>query len=338
MANEIAKFDTLTPQQAFKSPAALEKFKSVLDGSEAQFVASLLSIINNNSHLAKATNTSIMNAAMKAATLKLPIEPSLGMAYVVPYNRNEKHGNTWIKINEAQFQMGYRGFIQLAQRSGQIRNINCDIVYKEEFLRYDKVYGTLHLKEEQVDSGEVEGYFASLELINGFRKMIFWKKDKVIAHAQKYSKTYDKQIGDFKSGTPWKTEFDAMAQKTLIKELLSKYAPLSIELQEAIMADNEDSTVSNKNEIKDVTQEPVAETLDGILGTPSKPTEGDNVMDGEFAEETKTPPKTAEKTANPDELASTEYPADEIPDFDQETGEVLEEISFFEGNTTNIKE
>ena len=78
--------------------------------------------------------------------------------------------------------------------------------------------------------------------------------------------------------------------------------------------------------------------MDGILGAPSKPTEGDNVVEGEFTADTKTPPKTAGKTANPDELASTEYPADEIPDFDEETGEVLEEISFFEGNTTNIKE
>ena len=309
MANEIAKFDTLTPQQAFKSPAALEKFKSVLDGSEAQFVASLLSIINNNSYLAQATNTSIMNAAMKAATLKLPIEPSLGMAYVVPYNRSEKRGNTWVKINEAQFQMGYKGFIQLAQRSGQIRNINCDVVYKEEFLRYDKVYGTLHLTDEQVDSGKVEGYFASLELINGFRKMIFWKKEKVIAHAQKYSKTYDKQIGDFKPGTPWKTEFDAMAQKTLIKELLSKYAPLSIELQDAIVADNADSTISNKNEIKDVTQEPVAETLDGILGASE-----------EVTEEPKKEVINQELTTT-----DTKYPADEVPDFDQETGEVIDQ-------------
>ncbi|WP_193441516.1 recombinase RecT, partial [Streptococcus suis] len=190
--NQLAKFDSMTPQQAFNSTAVLEKFRSVLNGRETQFVTSLLSIINSNSYLAKATNTSIMNAAMKAATLNLPIEPSLGMAYVVPYNRSEKQGNTWVKINEAQFQMGYRGFIQLAQRSGQIRNINCDIVYKEEFLRYDKVYGTLHLTDEQVDSGEVVGYFASLELINGFRKMIFWKKEKVVAHAQKYSKTYDK--------------------------------------------------------------------------------------------------------------------------------------------------
>ncbi|HFU4209932.1 TPA: recombinase RecT [Streptococcus suis] len=251
--NQLVKFDSMTPQQAFNSTAVLEKFRSVLNGRETQFVTSLLSIINSNSYLAKATNTSIMNAAMKAATLNLPIEPSLGMAYVVPYNRSEKQGNTWVKINEAQFQMGYRGFIQLAQRSGQIRNINCDIVYKEEFLRYDKVYGTLHLTDEQVDSGEVVGYFASLELINGFRKMIFWKKEKVVAHAQKYSKTYDKSTGDFKPGTPWSTEFDAMAQKTLIKELLSKYAPLSVELQEAIMADNEDSNVNEVKRAKDVT-------------------------------------------------------------------------------------
>ena len=263
MANE------LTHKHFFNSPAVKQKFSEVLDGNSQQFVASLLSIVTNNNLLAKATNESIMTAAMKAATLKLPIEPSLGMAYIVPYNRNEKQGNTWVKINEAQFQMGYKGFIQLAQRSGQIRNINCDIVYKEEFLRYDKVYGTLHLKEEQVDSGEVEGYFASLELINGFRKMIFWKKEKVIAHAQKYSKTYDKQIGDFKSGTPWKTEFDAMAQKTLIKELLSKYAPLSTELQEAIIADNEDSNVNEVKRAKDVTP-PESDNLSDLLGAPEE--------------------------------------------------------------------
>ena len=263
MANE------LTHKHFFNSPAVKQKFSEVLDGNGQQFVASLLSIVTNNNLLAKATNESIMTAAMKAATLKLPIEPSLGMAYIVPYNRNEKQGNTWVKINEAQFQMGYKGFIQLAQRSGQIRNINCDIVYKEEFLRYDKVYGTLHLKEEQVDSGEVEGYFASLELINGFRKMIFWKKERVIAHAQKYSKTYDKQIGDFKSGTPWKTEFDAMAQKTLIKELLSKYAPLSTELQEAIIADNEDSNVNEVKRAKDVTP-PESDNLSDLLGAPEE--------------------------------------------------------------------
>lgn len=294
MANE------LTHKHFFNSPAVKQKFSEVLDGNGQQFVASLLSIVTNNNLLAKATNESIMTAAMKAATLKLPIEPSLGMAYIVPYNRNEKQGNTWVKINEAQFQMGYKGFIQLAQRSGQIRNINCDVVYKEEFLRYDKVYGTLHLTDEQVDSGEVEGYFASLELINGFRKMIFWKKEKVIAHAQKYSKTYDKQIGDFKPGTPWKTEFDAMAQKTLIKELLSKYAPLSIELQKAILADNEDSNVNEVKRAKDVTpQEP--ENLSDLLSAP------------EEAEQA--------KDVTPLEDDAQNSATEKITDFDEETGQ-----------------
>ncbi|HFI0702999.1 TPA: recombinase RecT [Streptococcus suis] len=317
--NQLAKFDSMTPQQAFNSTAVLEKFRSVLNGRETQFVTSLLSIINSNSYLAKATNTSIMNAAMKAATLNLPIEPSLGMAYVVPYNRNEKQGNTWVKVNEAQFQMGYRGFIQLAQRSGQIRNINCDIVYKEEFLRYDKVYGTLHLTDEQVDSGEVIGYFASLELINGFRKMIFWKKEKVVAHAQKYSKTYDKSTGDFKPGTPWSTEFDAMAQKTLIKELLSKYAPLSVELQEAIMADNEDSNVNEVKRAKDVTPRNVEieqsagqDILDKMTGktVAEEPAEDATISEAETVEEA---------GVDISKMETTEQV------IDAETGEILEE-------------
>ncbi|HFI0385374.1 TPA: recombinase RecT [Streptococcus suis] len=317
--NQLAKFDSMTPQQAFNSTAVLEKFRSVLNGRETQFVTSLLSIINSNSYLAKATNTSIMNAAMKAATLNLPIEPSLGMAYVVPYNRNEKQGNTWVKVNEAQFQMGYRGFIQLAQRSGQIRNINCDIVYKEEFLRYDKVYGTLHLTDEQVDSGEVIGYFASLELINGFRKMIFWKKEKVVAHAQKYSKTYDKSTGDFKPGTPWSTEFDAMAQKTLIKELLSKYAPLSVELQEAIMADNEDSNVNEVKRAKDVTPRNVEieqsagqDILDKMTGktVAEEPAEDATISETETVEEA---------GVDISKMETTEQV------IDAETGEILDE-------------
>lgn len=321
----------------FKSPAVKNRIEQVVGKRSEQFITSLLSIISNNRYLAQATSESIMGAAMKAAVLNLPIEPSLGFAYVVPYNRSEKQGNTWVKINEAQFQMGYRGFIQLAQRSGQIRNINCDVVYKEEFLRYDKVYGTLHLTEERVDSGEAIGYFASLELINGFRKMIFWKKEKVIAHAQKYSKTYDRKTGEFKDGTPWATEFDAMAQKTLVKELLSKYAPMSIELQEAILADNEDSTVNEVKIAKDITPQQ-AETLDSFLETSSEPVESEEVSEIQNTEGTKTPLKTAEKTANPDELGSTEYSAEKTPDFDEETGEILEEISFFEGDTTQIKE
>ena len=171
-----------------------------------------------------------------------------------------------------------------------------------------------------------------MRLANGFEKTVFWTKERVQAHGKKYSQSFSSKY------SPWQSDFDAMARKTVLKHMLSTYAPLSTELQEAIAADNADSTISNKNKIKDVTQESVTETLDGILGAPNTPTEDENVVDGEFTEESQTPPKTAEKTANPDKLASTEYPEDEIPDFDEVTGEVLEEISLFEGNTTNIKE
>ncbi|MGT2896280.1 recombinational DNA repair protein [Streptococcus phage Javan174] len=347
--NQIVFFDNQTPQQAFNSPAVLKKFHSVLKGRETQFVASLLSIINSNKQLAKATNTSIMTAAMKAATLNLPIEPSLGMAYVVAYNRNEKQGNKWVKIPEAQFQIGYRGLIQLAQRSGQIKNINCDVVYVSEFIRYDKVYGELVLADEQADSGEVKGYFASIELVNGFRKMIFWTREKVFEHAKKYSKTYDKATGGFTKNTPWDTEFDAMALKTLLKELLSKYAPLSVEMQDAIIADNADSTVGDRQikEAKPIDEK--TESLDSILGQPQPKTaavaelETTGIIDvpeAEVVDRVKDVPLTEDVAISEMETTpDTSYPADEIPDFvDEETGEIIEEISLFEGNTTQIKE
>lgn len=291
----------------FKSPAVKNRIEQVVGKRAEQFTTSLLSIISNNNLLAKATSESIMGAAMKAAVLNLPIEPSLGFAYVVPYNRNYKDGNQWVTVNEAQFQIGYRGLIQLAQRSGQVRNIEHGIIYEEEFIGYDKIRGQLKLKGDYVDSGAVKGYFASLELINGFYKMIFWPKSKVEEHAQKYSKTYDKKKGEFKPGTPWATEFDAMAIKTLLKELLSKYAPLSVEMQEAIEADNEDSTVSGTSVVpKDVT-----------------PTEsaGQSILDKmtEHAEPTEQSAVEAEVASEKETVDS--YPAEEIPDFDQEMSE-----------------
>ena len=312
----------LTHKQFFNSPAVKQKFSEVVNGNGHQFVASLLSIVTNNNLLAKATNESIMTAAMKAAVLNLPIEPSLGYAYIVPYK------------NQAQFQVGYKGLIQLAQRSGQVTRLNAGEVYESQYKGFNPLTEDLEVDMTAIpkEKEKVVGYFAFMRLTNGFEKTVFWTKERVQAHGKKYSQSF------FSEYSPWQSDFDAMARKTVLKHMLSTYAPLSTELQEAITADNADSTISNKNEIKDVTQEPVTETLDGILGAPSELTEGDNVMDGEFAEETKTPPKTPEKTATPDELASTEYPADEIPDFNEETGEVLEEISFFEGNTTNIKE
>jgi recombinase, phage recT family len=296
----------LTHKQFFNSPTVKQKFSEVVNGNGQQFVAGLLSIVTNNNLLAKATNESIMTAAMKAAVLNLPIEPSLGYAYIVPYK------------NQAQFQVGYKGLIQLAQRSGQVTRLNAGEVYESQYKGFNPLTEDLEVDMTAIpkENEKVVGYFAFMRLVNGFEKTVFWTKERVQAHGKKYSQSFSSKY------SPWQSDFDAMARKTVLKHMLSTYAPLSTELQEAIAADNADSTISNKNEIKDVTQEPVAETLDGILGAPNTPTEGDNVVEGEFTADAKTTPKTGKKTANPDKLASTEYPADEIPDFDEETGEM----------------
>ncbi|HER2423705.1 TPA: recombinase RecT [Streptococcus pyogenes] len=315
MTNQLAQNNH---NSFFKSPAVKNRIEQVVGARAEQFTTSLLSIISNNNLLAKATSESIMGAAMKAAVLNLPIEPSLGFAYVVPYNRNYKDGNRWITVNEAQFQIGYRGLIQLAQRSGQVRNIEHGIIYEEEFLGYDKIRGQLKLTGDYVDSGVVKGYFASLELISGFYKMIFWPKEKVYEHAKKYSKTFDKKTGDFKPGTPWATEFDPMAIKTLLKELLSKYAPLSVEMQDALEADNADSTIVIP---KDVTPQET-NSLDDLIDHQSEKKDApSNLKDA--SEYLHSEPEKTLTDENKTVLEDTSYPADEVPDFDQETGEVL---------------
>lgn len=223
----------------FNAPAVQQKLAEVVSGNSKQFTASLLSVVNNNSLLAKADSNSIMTAAMKAAVLNLPIEPSLGFAYIVPYK------------GQAQFQIGYRGLIQLAIRSGQVKNINAGVIYASQFVSYDPIFEELQLDLTKPATGDVAGYFASLELTNGFRKMTYWTLERVTAHGKRFSKT-------FTSG-PWKTDFDAMAQKTLLKDIISKYAPLSTEMQEAVVADNEAETATRS------TKEVVATTDQAIL-------------------------------------------------------------------------
>ena len=241
MTNQI---QTVSHKDYFNAPAVQAKINEVTNGSGKQFVASLLSIVNNNRLLAKATNETIMTSAMKAAVLNLPIEPSLGFAYIVPYK------------GQAQFQIGYKGLIQLAIRSGQIKNINSGIIYASQFKSYDPLFENLEVDFSQPATGEVAGYFASLELTNGFRKLTYWTKDRVYNHGKRFSMSFN--------NGPWKSDFDAMAQKTLLKDLISKYAPLSTEMQNAIMADNESENL--KAAPVDVTPAHETQSLDSLLG------------------------------------------------------------------------
>ncbi|WP_373279885.1 recombinase RecT, partial [Lactococcus fujiensis] len=213
-----------------KSAPVQARFQEVLGKKSSGFVSSLLTVVNNNNLLKRATPDSIMTAAMKAATLDLPIEPSLGFAYIIPYGQ------------EAQFQIGYKGLIQLALRSGQITGLNSGIVYKSQFISYDPLFEELEIDFMQPED-EVVGYFASMKLSNGFMKVVYWTKARVENHKKRFSKAGAK--------SPWATDFDAMAQKTVLKAMISKFAPLSQEMQIAVIADNESETL----EPKDVTPE-----------------------------------------------------------------------------------
>lgn len=199
------------------------KFKEMLGNKAAGFLTSLINTTNGNAQLQTADPNSVLKAGAIAATLDLPIDPNLGFAYIVPYNNKGK--------NEAQFQMGYKGFIQLAIRTGQYKRINVTELYEGQFESYDPITDELKYNLNNKISDEVTHYIAYFQTINGFEKYNVMSKEKVKEHAQKFSKTFSNRF------SPWQTNFNAMAEKTVLKLLLSKFGILSIEMQTAIKAD-----------------------------------------------------------------------------------------------------
>ena len=209
-------------QQLMNSGAVMKKLNDVL-GSEkkaASFVSSVISVASGNSMLRNANPMTILGSAMVAATLDLPVIPTLGLAYIVPYK------------GQAQFQLGYKGLIELAERSGQFKNIIDEVVYEGQLVKKNKFTGEYVFDEEAKTSDKVIGVMARMDLVNGFSKTIFWTIEEVEAHANKFSQA-------FRSGynSPWKTDFEAMARKTVLKALFAKYAPKSVAMQEAIKFD-----------------------------------------------------------------------------------------------------
>lgn len=192
-----------------------KRLVSILGEKKAElFIASLMSVVNDDTLLKKADPRSIISAAMIAATLNLPITPNLGFAYILPYG------------SQAQFQMGYKGFIQLASRSGQVAKINVATLSKEQFISYDPITEELKYDLTKPD-GTPYVYVGYLELINGFKKYLVMNKSELDHHAKTYSKSYQSKG----KSSIWGTNFDAMAKKTVIKKLLNTFAPLDTEMQ-----------------------------------------------------------------------------------------------------------
>lgn len=226
MENQLEKKQHTT-KSFFEQSFIKKRFEDLLGKRSSSFLTSVLQVVASNELLAKADPMSIFNASLMAATLDLPINNNLGFAYIVPY------------AGKAQFQLGYKGFIQLAQRSGQFKTISATPIYEGQLVESNPLTGFRF--DFSVTSDKVIGFAAYFELLNGFQKTFFMPIDKMEAHGKKFSKTFEK------NGSLWKTDFEGMGVKTVIKLLLSKYAPLSIEMQKAVIVDqavinNEDAT------------------------------------------------------------------------------------------------
>ena len=214
--------DEPTLQQLLNREGIKRRFEELLDKSAPSFISSILTIVKGNSKLQECSPNSVLAAAGIAAALKLPINPSLGLAYIVPYK------------GQAQFQMGYRGFIQLAMRSGQYRTLNAGAVCEGQIAEIDFVTGEI-VRGEKI-SDNVVGYVAFMELINGFRKSLYMSNEELQAHAEKYSQSYAYDLRSGKRTSVWSTNFPAMAKKTVLKRLLSTFGIISIDQQSLDLA------------------------------------------------------------------------------------------------------
>jgi recombination protein RecT len=230
----------LTAKSLFERDDVKRKFSEMLGKRSTSFITSVLQITAQNKLLAQADPMSIYQSAAVAATLDLPLNQNLGFAYIVPYNAKQPDGSF---KQVAQFQLGYKGFIQLAQRSGQFKTIAATPIYEGQLIEENPLTGfVFDFKAKKSD--KVIGYAAFFQLLNGFEKTLYMTSEELKKHGTKFSQTFKKGFG------LWKDDFDSMAIKTVIKLLLSKFAPLSVDMQRAVITDQ---AVINDAEAQDVT-------------------------------------------------------------------------------------
>lgn len=214
----------ITVKGIFASELTQKKFREMLGQKAQGFITSLLQIASTGD-LALAEPWSVYYAACSAATMDLPINQNLGFAWIIGYKKG------YDGPVMAQFQMGYKGYNQLALRTGQYARLNNLPVYGNQFKSWNEMSEELVADFSVEGVGEPVGYLAYFKLINGFEKTVYWSRDKVVKHAKKYSKSFDNPKGK------WRTDFDAMALKTVLKHALSRWGILSIEMQRAILVD-----------------------------------------------------------------------------------------------------
>ena len=246
--------------------AVKNQINNVIGGKDGtKFISAVVSAVNNNPALQECTNQSILSAALLGESLKLSPSPQLGQYYLVPFNDKEKG-----KV--AQFQLGYKGYIQLAIRSGQYKKLNVLSIKEGELIRFDPLNEEIEVKliddEAEREQAQTIGYYAMFEYTNGFKKAMYWSKAKMEAHAIKYSPGFaaDKRKGT--AFTFWSKDFDGMAYKTLLRQLISKWGIMSIDMISAFDSDyaviNEDGTKNYVETESDVIEMDVVEPQEEI--------------------------------------------------------------------------
>lgn len=212
--------------------ATQQYLQQVLREKRSSFTNNIIALVSNNASLQECQPMSLIYAGLKATSLDLPLDPNLGFAYIIPY-KNSKKG-----VSDAQFQIGYKGFIQLAIRSGQFLLINVTDIRDGELTGENLLTGEITFQRVAGrEQKPVVGYAAFFKLTNGFSKTLYMTVGEVKQHAGRYSQTYSSKLDYIRNSSKWTTDFDAMAKKTVLKLLLSKYAPLSVEMQTAIQND-----------------------------------------------------------------------------------------------------
>lgn len=222
MSNNQVAQQQQTAKSLFASPAVVQKLEGMLGNRTKGFVTNVLQVVQSNSLLSKADPMSVFMSAATAASMNLSVNPSLGEAYIVPFK------------GQAQFQVGWKGLVQLAQRTGQYHRINAVEVYANQFNSFDRLTEELDADMTIDGAGAIVGYIGYFRLTNGFEKLEYWSKEKMTAHAKKYSQSYQRGNGVWADG---EDGFTAMAKKTVLKSVISKYGIKSIEMQTAIQAD-----------------------------------------------------------------------------------------------------
>ena len=250
------------------APTVRAKINDIIGGKDGQrFITAIVSHVAQNPELQACQHATLFTAAMQCEALKLSPSKALGECYIIPYKENDKNGN--LKRIVATFQMGWQGYIQLALRTGLYRTINVIELKEGELIHHDRLTGAIETKfiedDEKREQTPTTGYYAMFELTNGFTKSMYWSKKKMEQHALKYSQGYaaDKRKGT--SYTFWSKAFDEMAKKTMIRQLIGKWGPKSLEMK---MGLENDGAVINEDQTPDYvdTVDAVAEVVNPETG------------------------------------------------------------------------